>query len=188
MLTEILYFCAVFQITFQAQNKKKNEIPEIKFVQLLCEFDEETFYPNASCFLKTWNRRITTGNIYTVQKYPWNEIFIIGHVYFKTNNYYREVITTPQVEFCSLMKFSTSNNFLKQIIDLAESVAPGVIHTCPYVGANIFNVTAPKLSLISSIPSGEYKFIVNIATQPNGKFVYNLTVEYVKNSIKDRLG
>ncbi|KAG5666403.1 hypothetical protein PVAND_014432 [Polypedilum vanderplanki] len=115
-------------------------------------------------------------------------IKITGHFYFKSHNYYRKVITTPQVEFCSLMKVSTSNNFLKQIIEITESVAPGVIHTCPYVGASVFNVTAPMHPLMNTFTSGEYKFIANIATQLSGKFIYNLSVEFMMNPIKDRLG
>lgn len=60
-------FFAMINLSHQA-TKKKYEFDVVKIKKVSCNVSAESFekhvYPNASCFMKVWNRRTSTLNVY----------------------------------------------------------------------------------------------------------------------------
>lgn len=58
-------------------------------------------------------------------------------LFFKYGMIYREVLTTPKMEICSLYRVrQTDKNLLNRwaatVTDIIEDTEPGLIHECPY--------------------------------------------------------
>lgn len=56
---------------------------------------------------------------------------------FKYGTIYREVMTTPKIDVCSLNKMmkadrTTINRVSLAIVEVIEDTAPGQVHDCPY--------------------------------------------------------
>lgn len=45
---------------------------------------------------------------------------------------YREVIRTPMIEVCPLMKTTSSLRLVSQVIKMFKDSAPEMVHECPY--------------------------------------------------------
>lgn len=60
---------------------------------------------------------------------------------FKYGTIYRDVMTTPKVDVCIMVKLlkkdkTLVNKWVSTIADIFEDTVPGVVHDCPYkVGA-----------------------------------------------------
>lgn len=110
------------------------------------------------CRLKvTRNRSMLAINMtfYTKWQAPLN---LVVSMSYKYGQIYREVVKTPQIEFCGALKnFNNMHPFLKSMLDIfGESIAP-LIKGCPFVESLNF-VAEPDLSRFPSIlPTGMYR-------------------------------
>lgn len=58
-------------------------------------------------------------------------------IYFKYGVIYREVLTTPRIDICSLNALIKKdrilvNRIVATVVDIIEDSTPGILHECPY--------------------------------------------------------
>jgi hypothetical protein len=109
---------------------------------------------------------------------------------FKSNKLdptYREVMKLPPFEVCKMLKFSTENFFLKQMITAINEAAPGLLR-CPIKGVKeVRNFTIPH-KYFQFMPSGFYQCRSQLLLTENGKSISNFLLEFqLKNGMKDML-
>lgn len=109
------------------------------------------FYPNISCYAKSYNRSFSTVNVFAVLKQPASQVFVRnidwinssdqcvfsvikveGKLFYKYGTIYRDVINSPRFDWCNLMEVTTSNEMAKQILNIIRDWAPNIVHKCPF--------------------------------------------------------
>lgn len=53
-------------------------------------------------------------------------------LYYKYGFIFREVLATPKLDWCNLMKNGMDNLIVKQFLVFLKDVVPSVVHECPY--------------------------------------------------------
>ncbi|KAG5669331.1 hypothetical protein PVAND_017219 [Polypedilum vanderplanki] len=155
---------------FETKKSFENEVVKLQKVSynISEEVYEKIFYRNASMFLKSWNRRSPTLNFYFFAKMPINQVFIWLNLYYKSNNEkYRKVLFVPKLEFCSVLKSSINNILVKQIIDVFNQTRPGLVHECPYISVEVYNLTFKNHELFTILPSGNFQVWLNLYYKSN---------------------
>jgi hypothetical protein len=107
---------------------------------------------------------------------------------FKSNRQdpaYREVVTSPMFEVCQVVKFSTTNYFIKQFISSFVEAAPNIFK-CPFIGEiEQKNFTLPYKSF-DFLPSGFYQLNIQMFLNEKGKMTGKFVAEcQIRNSLKD---
>lgn len=92
--------------------------------------------------------------------------------YYRYGTIYRQVMKTPKVEFCAVMKAMTGTPLLAVLIDLAKSVEPTAIHECPYNNLIIKNKPLTLSALKTIFSSGEYRVTMNFTSRNNEEFLF----------------
>lgn len=69
---------------------------------------------------------------------------------------YRDVMHTPRLDWCNLMKVETTNKIVETVMQLARKFVPSALHKCPYTVLNINLLWIFIFSLLSSQTSGNY--------------------------------
>lgn len=109
------------------------------------------------------------------------------HYKSKVDSNYREVVGVPKVEVCQILKHKSDNFLTKSIFEAVQSVAPNIVHECPYFSLKAFNVSPPYHPILERTPSGEYKFIVNTQFGKNSPKDVNTTIWFTYQSLKDKM-
>jgi hypothetical protein len=60
----------------QQASKKKADPNVMKFTQFQCDFHDDWFYPNSTCFMKVWKRRVPTLNSHFLVKRVLSKILV----------------------------------------------------------------------------------------------------------------
>lgn len=125
----------------------------IKAIQ--CNISEKYFFKNHSCFAKSYSRNISTGSLSFFMKKPENNIKAIKVIlterkamneliwqitikfHYKYGVIYREILTTPEFELCTLahkLNYDrlSINRLTLTVLDILTNSVPGLIHECPY--------------------------------------------------------
>ncbi|KAG5666405.1 hypothetical protein PVAND_014434 [Polypedilum vanderplanki] len=105
----------------------------------------------------------------------------------KTDSNYREVLGVPQIEACKVLKYTSDNFLTKAIIESIQSVAPNIVHECPYSYLRTFNVTPPYHSILETTPSGDFKYTLKTQFGKDFPKDVNITIWFSQQSFKDKL-
>lgn len=176
----------------------KMEVPTVYMKGLLCNSSEKFVYQNMSSRAKSYNRTFSSFTILATAKKPIHDLFVrrsygfLGKlfililklaitVFFKYTAVYRDVIHTPNFDFCQVMKMGTTNLLIKQLLDVINSTE--LLHECPYQVTDMFIIfleistvlqnqflrlrdfVPNNGSLLSLLPSGEYKLNFRLTTR-----------------------
>lgn len=77
----------------------------------------------------------------------------------------REVLRTPSLEWCGIMRASSSNILMGEMIKVIKNLEPNMIHECPYTNAIIVNKIMDVSKMPSIFSNGRYKTIINVANK-----------------------
>lgn len=55
---------------------------------------------------------------------------ISGQLFYKYGTIYRDVLHSPRIDVCQIM--NSTNKLVKQIIEMIDDSALGIVHPCPY--------------------------------------------------------
>lgn len=128
---------------------------------------------------------------------------------YKYGTIYREVMHTPVIDWCKIMKEATDSILIAQLMLLFNANAPGIWHKCPltvklklYCLLHFDNILGfcPQLglmmkhapfktsALMSIFPSGDYK--MNVTTfSSKGEPYYNIAfVASINSPLKESFG
>lgn len=151
----IIFLSILFSINSQILNPQ-NLVFITKFECFLSnEFTKIVSYPNVSCTVKFYSRKVSTISFYGVLRKPLNKFYVRkysvflwiknqhflklwGSLFFKEGSQFREVIRSPKVEACDLLKSSSDNFLLKHIVERLKENFGDLMHECPYSGVRIF--------------------------------------------------
>lgn len=100
---------------------------------------------------------------------------------------FREVITSPLFEGCNFLKKS-DNILIKKIFEGIKTLAPSLVHECPYEVLESYNITGKKNVLETILPSGDYKLVITYRYLDKDTIDMNVTVFLSINQLKDRTG
>ncbi|CAG9806905.1 unnamed protein product [Chironomus riparius] len=156
-----------------------------KLITFLRQKMQEMMFSNSSCKLTKVDRKINAINIYILLKEPVDMIWMKCILYFKKEGNFREVLTGPEIDFCTFGKEKQNGFLLQQIQDLIQRVFPGF--KCPRSELNISNITIPAHPIMSVLPTGFYKLMTFIRYTENGPSSYNVTTLFQFETYKDRL-
>jgi len=81
-------------------------------------------------------------------------------LFYRNLGNYRQIIKTPKLEVCGLIKNAFSPGPFNQMMQVLVNASHGMIHVCPYrLGPfNIYNYTSKDADLtFIPIPNGDYK-------------------------------
>ncbi|KAL7024936.1 hypothetical protein ACKWTF_013261 [Chironomus riparius] len=190
LLQNCLILVLIFStLTLQATRKTKKTFLDVPiFKEFFCNFSaemQEMMFSNSSCKLTKVDRKINAINIYILLKEPVDMIWMKCILYFKKEGNFREVLTGPEIDFCTFGKEKQNGFLLQQIQDLIQRVFPGF--KCPRSELNISNITIPAHPIMSVLPTGFYKLMTFIRYTENGPSSYNVTTLFQFETYKDRL-
>lgn len=113
-----------------------------------CNFSEVIAFPNYSCFAKSFSRSVSTFNLDVVFRKPMDNFTVIQQTYktlkrnfsiqvravayYKYGTIYRDVLHTPMMDWCALMREETQNTLIKYLFMTIKDSFPEIIHECPY--------------------------------------------------------
>lgn len=87
----------------------------------------------------------------------------------------REIMKTPNLEWCEIMRKSSTHPLYSVLVNIVNSTEPKVVHKCPYNGF-MFDNKVPDISSLPSIFStGYYKLWVN-ATDRNKSLIFTIEI------------
>lgn len=92
--------------------------------------------------------------------------------YYRYGTIYRQVMKTPKINFCAVMKAAIETPLLSVIIDIAKSVEPSMIHECPYVNLIAKNKPLTLSALPTIFSQGDYRVTLNFTTRNNEEFLF----------------
>lgn len=84
------------------------------------------------CFVKNYNRNMSTMNFGFSLTRDLNQMFLKYSVDFKYGAVFHPVMDPPMFEWCSFYNGNSKNVLLNVIIDMIKDSVPGLIHPCPY--------------------------------------------------------
>lgn len=116
-----------------------------------------------------------------------NSLQFEATIFYRYGTIMRQVLKTPKIEFCSVMKFSSSNILLNEIIKIGKNIEPTLIHECPYTNFIVNNRTLDISSLPSILNAGTYKVLIN-ATQNSKLFAVTEVIMELFSSEKSSFG
>jgi len=106
---------------------------------------------------------------------------------YKSDGTYREVIKSPEFDFCLLGSTHFDGFLLEQMTELFKKVIPKGASECPLTIIAFWNITLPAHKLFSYLPSGLFKFIIPIRYDGKGPNLYNITGTFQFETIRDKL-
>jgi hypothetical protein len=77
---------------------------------------------------------------------------------------------------------------LQQLTEMVRRLLPKIMSECPKTQVSVSNLTFPSHIFFSFLPTGLYKFIVNVKFVEKGPILYNMTGQFVFDSYKDKIG
>ncbi|CRL05113.1 CLUMA_CG018031, isoform A [Clunio marinus] len=140
------------------KSQTNDEIQTIYVKAVRCNFSEDYFYQNYSCYAKSYNRSFSTVNILsTVKPVNIDKVYLNWKLFFKYGVIYREVMYLSRIDYCQACKFGTSNKILKQIFSMMRDSDPKIFTVrCPG-SLNITNFYIKTGTMLSIFPTGDYK-------------------------------
>ncbi|CAG9806906.1 unnamed protein product [Chironomus riparius] len=122
----------------------------------------EMIHPNVTCKIDKIDRRTSALNVYIGFKVPTDHIFSQCHLYYKSDGVFREVIVTPEFDWCLIGRATQEGFFLQQFSEMIRKVVPKLISDCPRSFLEIRNLTLPSHPFFNFLPSGVFKFIAKM--------------------------
>ena len=101
---------------------------------------------------------------------------------------YREVIKSPEFDFCLIATAHFDGFLLEQMAEIIRTVLLNKVTQCPLKVVEFWNITIPSHKIFSYLPTGQFKFIIPIRYDDKGPNLYNITGTFQFESIKDKLG
>ncbi|KAL7024937.1 hypothetical protein ACKWTF_013262 [Chironomus riparius] len=176
-------------LTLQAARKSKKTLLDVPIIkEFTCNFSAEMqdlIYENSSCKLTKVDRRINAINIYIMIKEPVDMIWIKSLLLFKKEGKFREVLTGPDIDFCTFGRDNQNGFLLQQASDLVKKIFPGF--KCPCSVVHVSNITVPSHPVLSILPTGFYKLITFLRQSEKGPSTWNITTVFQYETYKDRL-
>ena len=177
----LIYICLIIgQNINEIQSKSSDNWQNfgVRFRSVKCEADNKTIVV-LHCYLKPVSRKIVTFNLKVKFLVPYKKpIYDQLIIYYRYGNIYREIIDTHQHELCSVIDGANANPLFKVVINMLKSVAPDLVHKCPYTGELDLKNFTMNISLLDTatmmFPSGIYR--VDVQTIFNGSSAFNLSV------------
>lgn len=93
-------------------------------------FDVECFHDDTKADLRSFCK--WSFDLHRLHNFIICKQKLEARVFYKYGTIYREVIHTPRVDWCQIMREGTSNIVFKAFFNLIKDNAPSVIHPCPY--------------------------------------------------------
>lgn len=137
---------------------------------LMCNASEKFVYQNMTSRPKSYNRTFSSFTILGTAKKPIHDLFVrhsFGLIcwflifvlkltitaFFKYTTVYRDVMHTPNFDFCQIMKMGTTNMMIKQLLAIINSTE--LLHECPYQVTDMFIFSCSFYSFILSFSGCE---------------------------------
>ncbi|KAL7024933.1 hypothetical protein ACKWTF_013258 [Chironomus riparius] len=180
-----------FKTAYLNARSKQSLLNTPRFKTFSCIFSQEMLemiHPNVTCKIDKIDRRTSALNVYIGFKVPTDHIFSQCHLYYKSDGVFREVIVTPEFDWCLIGRATQEGFFLQQFSEMIRKVVPKLISDCPRSFLEIRNLTLPSHPFFNFLPSGVFKFIAKMRFVENGPNLYNVTGTFQFESVKDKLG
>lgn len=103
-----------------------------RFTSVKCSASLINTTKNHFCFVKNFNRNVSTMNYGFFLNRPLNQMFIKFSIDYKYGSVFRPIMNPPVFEWCSVISTNSSQLVLKVVIDMIEESVPKLIHKCPY--------------------------------------------------------
>lgn len=125
---------------------------------------ENYIHRNWSLSINNYRRNAQSLSLYISIKAPVNKMQMIANLFKLENDAYRQLLSTPLVELCKILKFSTENFLFRGMMDLVEKTVPGLVHECPYEGVrcNSLNLSFKINSKFKTLNDFIFKFLVSV--------------------------
>lgn len=107
---------------------------------------------------------------------------------FKYGTIYRQVITSPSLEWCQFMKTDMSHKLHAQLIKLLRAADPNLVRPCPYNEYQTKNFTFNSKVMLSVFPTGDYKMIFWLTGKFNESLANVTVIASFKSSNRDTFG
>ncbi|KAL7024932.1 hypothetical protein ACKWTF_013257 [Chironomus riparius] len=175
-----------------AAKPKQNLLDIPRFKTFSCVFSKDfrqQFYPNSTCNMTKLNRQTTALNFNVHLCNPTEHIFLQLILLYKTSDgSFREVIKSPEFDYCLLESTHFDGFLLEQLTELFRKVIAKGTYKCPLSVISFWNITLPAHKLFSYLPSGLFKIIVPIRYDDKGPNSFNVTGTFQFESFKEKLG
>ena len=109
-------------------------------------------------------------------------------LYKTSDGNFREVIKSPEFDYCLLESTHFDGFLLEQLTELLKKVINKKISKCPLSVVSFWNITLPSHKLFSYLPSGLFKFIIPVRYDDKAPNSFNITGTFQFESIKEKLG
>lgn len=146
----IFFVLAAFCVMLNLGSEEVHKI-SIKYVKCYNVSDVYVFQ-NYSCFAKAYSRTVYTGSIIATLKKPLTEVHVsfvrtktlhfkyykisfrkaLVRLFYRYGTIYREVLHTPFLDVCALLKNSKGNILFQQMLNVVRDSYPSIVHDCPY--------------------------------------------------------
>lgn len=96
LLLKHLILFGIFSLT--------NSDGDVSFKAVLCKVSDRFIYPNASCYAKSYSRKISTLNVYVMFRDPLYAIFVSrSFLKYKLNTLIDNILFSCRERYCSNM-------------------------------------------------------------------------------------
>lgn len=88
---------------------------------------------------------------------------------FYKSGTYREVIRTPTISFCAVLKYSTENILIKKLAEDVIKSVPNLLKGCPFKANQAiyqYNFTLPTTNAVAFLPTGDFKAEIHFMIKP----------------------
>lgn len=103
-----------------------------RYSNVKCSGSLKNTITNHFCFVKNYNRNVSTLNFGFTLTRDLNKVFLKYSVDFKYGAVFRPVLDPPAIEWCSFIVGSSNNVLFSVILDMIRESSPQLIHKCLY--------------------------------------------------------
>lgn len=184
LLILFLIFTSFYSATASTKKNQESFNEGSRYRGIQCKVDNISIELKY-CYIKPYSRKISYLNLGVKFLNPIEKPI---HVQFISNyqfgSGYREVVNSGKQEWCSVMEASSSNPFMKVVVEVIREnpVAKELLRQCPYEGELVIqNFTTTSIKMYDALPAGLYRFDVNVFKDEKQIFGLKLSEEVKKD-------
>lgn len=103
-----------------------------RFKSVKCDGSSMNSTKSHFCFVKNYNRNVSTMNFGFILNRELNQMFLKYSVDYKYGAVFHTVMDPPVFEWCSFFIKNSNSILLNVVLDLIKETAASLIHKCPY--------------------------------------------------------
>jgi len=108
-------------------------------------------------------------------------------LFFRQLGNYRQIVKTPKLEFCGLVKNANESGPINQMARILLSSSNGTIHECPYLPGpfRIGNYTEKNADFsFAPIFSGDFKTLIQLSSDDDDNVFKLITKTTIRNDLR----